>query len=66
MDIKECYVVHGEEGECGIKMISEWIVSRGASEGGDGGGKVWARQKSVVMMMRRRKKERRKKNNFSM
>lgn len=54
----QSYIVDGEEGEtCYEIMCSEWIISRAASKGGDGGGKVWGRQKGVVMMRRRRKRK---------
>ncbi len=49
---------------CYEMMCSEWIVSRAASEGGDGGGKVWGRQKRVVMM--RRNKERKEQKHVRM
>lgn len=58
-----CIVDGGRRGGmCYEMMCSEWIVSRAASEGGDGGEKVWGRQKSVVM---RRRKKRKKQNRFS-
>lgn len=59
MNEKDCsdILLMGRRGEMCYEMTcSEWIISRAASEGGDGGGKVWGRQKSVVVR-RRRKKE---------